>query len=244
MRADSPERPYLAAEVLHSVEREFAVTLADVLIRRIPIAFEERDHGAAAAAHIARVLAPHFGWSSAGVDERAARLRTSRSASFRHRVMPFGDPRRRKIARDTIWMEHDAGIGASNEQRWSDLPCLAAVAGLSTHQLLGSPSACVIAAQDDAVRASAIGSIAILTYALCTLLCAGHAYLAFRQRESWWMRGGMLLLCPDLRRITLRRRRLTWRSGWDAALPRASHPLRPNTYASSADVTGSPVIPA
>jgi glycerol-3-phosphate dehydrogenase len=59
------ERPYLAAEVLHSVEREFAVTLADVLIRRVPIAFEERDHGAAAAAHIAKVLAPHFGWSFA-----------------------------------------------------------------------------------------------------------------------------------------------------------------------------------
>lgn len=60
-----PERPYLAAEVLHSVEHEFAVTLSDVLIRRIPIAFEERDHGAAAAARIARVLATHFGWSSA-----------------------------------------------------------------------------------------------------------------------------------------------------------------------------------
>lgn len=61
----SPGRRYLAAEVLHSVAREFAVTLADVLMRRVPIAFEERDHGAAAAAQIARVLAPHFGWSTA-----------------------------------------------------------------------------------------------------------------------------------------------------------------------------------
>jgi glycerol-3-phosphate dehydrogenase len=61
----SPGRPYLAGEVLHSVAREFAVTLADVLMRRVPIAFEERDHGAAAAAQIARVLAPHFGWSTA-----------------------------------------------------------------------------------------------------------------------------------------------------------------------------------
>ncbi len=59
-----PGGPHTAAEVLHCIEREFAVTLADVLIRRIPLAFEERDHGAAAAAQIATALARRFGWSS------------------------------------------------------------------------------------------------------------------------------------------------------------------------------------
>lgn len=63
----APDAPYIAAEVLHSVAREFAVTLADVLIRRMPLAFEQRDHGSAVAAHLATSLAPRLKWSSADV---------------------------------------------------------------------------------------------------------------------------------------------------------------------------------
>jgi uncharacterized membrane protein YoaK (UPF0700 family) len=85
------------------------------------------------------------------------------------------------------------GLGASGGQRWSDLPAwrrwlVYLIIGL------GFVLGVVIAAQGDEVRASAMGSIAIFTYALCILLCTGHAYVAFRRRESWWMRGGMLLL--------------------------------------------------
>lgn len=81
----------------------------------------------------------------------------------------------------------------SGGQRWSDIPAwrrwliyviIAAGIGIGV----------LIAMQGDEVRASAMGSIAIFTNALCTLLCVGHAYVAFRRRESWWLRLGMLLL--------------------------------------------------
>src|SRR5690606_23180333 len=42
-------RPYVLAEVVYAARCEWARTLADVLVRRVPIAFESRDHGRAAA---------------------------------------------------------------------------------------------------------------------------------------------------------------------------------------------------
>ncbi len=70
------DAPYLTTEVLHAIDREFAVTLADLLIRRMPLAFEQADHGVAAAARVARMLAGRFGWSpsevSAAVQEYEA----------------------------------------------------------------------------------------------------------------------------------------------------------------------------
>ncbi|MEW5915239.1 MAG: glycerol-3-phosphate dehydrogenase/oxidase [Gemmatimonadota bacterium] len=62
--------PYLLAEATYAVERELAVTLADVLIRRVPLAFERRDHAVAAAARVATHFATRFGWN--GLDVRAA----------------------------------------------------------------------------------------------------------------------------------------------------------------------------
>jgi glycerol-3-phosphate dehydrogenase len=76
-----PALPYALAEFGHAVACEHARTLADLLVRRTPLAFETRDHGRAAA----RVLAPYvgslLGWDAsaeaaavAAYDGEAARL--------------------------------------------------------------------------------------------------------------------------------------------------------------------------
>ncbi len=59
--------PYLVGEALYNVENELAMTLADVLIRRVRVAFELRDHGLEIATHLANALAARFGWSSTDV---------------------------------------------------------------------------------------------------------------------------------------------------------------------------------
>jgi len=55
------ERPYLLAEVAYAVKHEFARTLGDLFIRRIPLAFETADHGASAARHLAPMVARSLG---------------------------------------------------------------------------------------------------------------------------------------------------------------------------------------
>lgn len=57
--------PYLRAEAAHGVSHEFVHTLADLLIRRLKVAFETRDQGAEAARAAAEVMAPLLGWDSA-----------------------------------------------------------------------------------------------------------------------------------------------------------------------------------
>jgi len=58
-----PSRPYLLAELRWAVERELAFTLADLLVRRIPIAFETRDHGRAAARRVGPLVGGWLDWS-------------------------------------------------------------------------------------------------------------------------------------------------------------------------------------
>jgi glycerol-3-phosphate dehydrogenase len=58
------ELPYLLAEVVHAVEREMATTLADVLVRRLHIAYESADHGRGAARVATAVLAGRLGWDN------------------------------------------------------------------------------------------------------------------------------------------------------------------------------------
>jgi glycerol-3-phosphate dehydrogenase len=60
-----PDRPYLLAELRYAVEREMALTLGDLLIRRVPLAFETRDHGRAAARRVAPLVASWLGWDAA-----------------------------------------------------------------------------------------------------------------------------------------------------------------------------------
>jgi len=49
-------------ELTYAVRYELASTLGDLLMRRTQIAFETRDHGAAAAERVAEVVAPILGW--------------------------------------------------------------------------------------------------------------------------------------------------------------------------------------
>jgi glycerol-3-phosphate dehydrogenase len=69
----SPELPYIAAEIHWAIEREMALTLADILVRRLHVAFETHDHGAAAAPAVARVAAPLLGWTRERIETELAR---------------------------------------------------------------------------------------------------------------------------------------------------------------------------
>jgi len=59
-----PALPYTGADVVHAVEREMAVTLADILVRRTHVAFETRDQGAAAARTVVALLSRRLGWDA------------------------------------------------------------------------------------------------------------------------------------------------------------------------------------
>ena len=63
-----PALPYIEAEVVHAVEAEHACTIADVLIRRLHVAYELRDHGRAIAPRVAALMAPRLGWTDRGVE--------------------------------------------------------------------------------------------------------------------------------------------------------------------------------
>lgn len=66
-----PALPYIAAEVLWAAVAEGAHTVADVLVRRMPIAYERRDAGRALAAAVAELLGRVHGWDNATVAEAA-----------------------------------------------------------------------------------------------------------------------------------------------------------------------------
>ena len=60
--------PYIMAEMIHAVEQERALTLADLLIRRTHLAYDTPDNGRAAARQVAPIVAPVLGWSSSERD--------------------------------------------------------------------------------------------------------------------------------------------------------------------------------
>ena len=62
--------PYTVGELRYCVSREFAMTLADLFIRRTHLAFETRDHGTEAAPRVAAAIGPLLGWD--GAAERRA----------------------------------------------------------------------------------------------------------------------------------------------------------------------------
>jgi glycerol-3-phosphate dehydrogenase len=49
------------------------LTLSDLLIRRLHVAFETRDHGVSAAPEAARVVAPLLGWNGEQIDAELGR---------------------------------------------------------------------------------------------------------------------------------------------------------------------------
>jgi glycerol-3-phosphate dehydrogenase len=62
-----PELPYIPAEVLWAAAAEGAWTVADVLVRRMPIAYERRDAGRALAPQVATLLGRVHGWDDDAV---------------------------------------------------------------------------------------------------------------------------------------------------------------------------------
>ncbi|HUL49739.1 MAG TPA: glycerol-3-phosphate dehydrogenase/oxidase [Gemmatimonadales bacterium] len=58
----APGRPELWAEVVHAVEREMAVRLSDVMIRRLHLFYEDADQGRRVAPRIAARMAQLLGW--------------------------------------------------------------------------------------------------------------------------------------------------------------------------------------
>nr|WP_216672734.1 glycerol-3-phosphate dehydrogenase [Corallococcus exiguus] len=64
--------PYRRAEAAWGVSHEMVQTLADLLIRRLKVAFETRDQGRAAAVRAAEVMAPLLGWDAAETERQLA----------------------------------------------------------------------------------------------------------------------------------------------------------------------------
>ena len=62
-----PHLPVIGVQVVYAVLNEGACTLADVLVRRTHLAFELRDQARAIAPLVANLIAPHLGWTPAGV---------------------------------------------------------------------------------------------------------------------------------------------------------------------------------
>ena len=79
--------PYLLAEVVYAVEREMAVTLADVLVRRLRIAYEAADHGRSASRVATAVLAGRLGW-----DNARSRVEIARYEADVQRVFGTNEP--------------------------------------------------------------------------------------------------------------------------------------------------------
>ena len=77
-----PTLPYIVAELHHAVEQEMALTLGDLLIRRLHVAYETRDHGIAAAPAAARAVGPLLGWSESDYAAQLAEYRSEIARMF------------------------------------------------------------------------------------------------------------------------------------------------------------------
>jgi glycerol-3-phosphate dehydrogenase len=75
--------PYVWAEVPHAVRREMALTLDDLLIRRMHLFYEARDGGLPVARAIAERMAAEegIGWDAAEVDRQVERYRAAVEAT-------------------------------------------------------------------------------------------------------------------------------------------------------------------
>lgn len=68
-----PELPYVMAEVRHAVRAEMAATLSDVLVRRLHLAFEQRDFGLSVAPRVAACMQRELGWTDTERDAELTR---------------------------------------------------------------------------------------------------------------------------------------------------------------------------
>jgi glycerol-3-phosphate dehydrogenase len=70
-----PDLQYTGAHLVHGVSKEMARSLSDLLIRRLHLAFETRDHGVSVAERAADIVAPLLGWDD---QTKSARVREYR----------------------------------------------------------------------------------------------------------------------------------------------------------------------
>ena len=80
-----PRHPAIGAAVLHSVRREFAHRLDDVLVRRLHLTTETADRGEAAVESVASLMAAELGWTASFTTEEIGRVRTELLAGSRWR---------------------------------------------------------------------------------------------------------------------------------------------------------------
>ena len=81
-----PHNPEVLAQVAYAVEREHAATLADVLLRRLPVGWS-RCHALDGAARAAAVMAPRLGWDDARSKHEIAAYETE----LRQTLVPVDD---------------------------------------------------------------------------------------------------------------------------------------------------------
>ena len=65
-----PDLPYILAEVPYAIQHEMALTLNDVLVRRMHIIHEAYDQGAGCAPRVAATMARYLGWSAAEIERQ------------------------------------------------------------------------------------------------------------------------------------------------------------------------------
>lgn len=65
-----PGLPHTMAELKYAVEKEMAVTLSDLLIRRSPVAYETPDHGLTALPQVVDLVAPLRKWNPGRAQEQ------------------------------------------------------------------------------------------------------------------------------------------------------------------------------
>ncbi len=83
-----PDHPAVGAEVIHAARKEFARTVADVLVRRLHLFFESRDQGAMAAAATARLMAQELHWNPAEEQQQVANYRALTGRNLPPTAMP------------------------------------------------------------------------------------------------------------------------------------------------------------
>ncbi len=80
-----PDADYLEVEVAWAVEHELALSLDDILARRMRLAIETADHGASVAARVAAIVGPSLGWDD---ERRAAEVAAYATSSAREYGVP------------------------------------------------------------------------------------------------------------------------------------------------------------
>ena len=80
-----PDADHIEAEVAWAVEQELAMSLDDILARRLRLAIETADHGALVAERVATIVGPTLGWDDA---RRAAEVAAYTASAEREYGVP------------------------------------------------------------------------------------------------------------------------------------------------------------